>query len=376
MPKLPPAEILKEAQGLQDALRRANERYYLLDAPEISDAEYDRMMRRLQDLEAQYPDLAVPDSPTRRVGAPPLEKFESAPHTVPMLSLDNAFDDSEIQAFDQRVRKALETSGPVWYTAEPKMDGVAVELVYEDGVLVQASTRGDGYMGEVITENVRTIRRIPMVLKGEGVPQRLEVRGEVFLPKLHFAKINGERLEKGLPVFANPRNAAAGSLRQLDSSITAQRPLDMFCYGVGQVLGTSFDSQYGMLRALADWGLPVNLEGSRGGIGLEEVLSFYEELLASRHDAPFEMDGLVIKVDSLELQDALGATSRSPRWALAWKFPPSQELTRLKDIQVSVGRTGVLTPVAILEPVNIGGVVVSRASLHNEEEVRRKDVRV
>ncbi len=378
MPEHPPSHVTEEVSRLRKDLERANLRYYALDDPEISDAEYDRMMVRLRDLEEQYPSLAAPDSPTRRVGAPPLPKFETAPHAIPMLSLDNAMSEGEVRAFDQRVRKGLglSPSQAVEYTAEPKMDGVAVELVYEDGVLVLATTRGDGFMGEVITENARTIRRIPLSLKGEGVPRRLEVRGEVFLPRRHFALINEERLAQGLPVFANPRNAAAGSLRQLDSSITAGRPLDMFCYGVGRAEGASFKSHFGMLEDLDRWGLPVNLEGTRGRVGLDEVLGYYKELLAGRNESRFEMDGLVVKVDSLRLQDELGATSRSPRWAVAWKFPPNRELTRLKDIQVSVGRTGVLTPVAILEPVNIGGAMVSRATLHNEDEVLRKDVRV
>ncbi|MBW1990031.1 MAG: NAD-dependent DNA ligase LigA [Deltaproteobacteria bacterium] len=376
MPRLPDESVIEEVRSLRESIARAAERYYAFDDPEISDAEYDRMMRRLEELEAEYPELATPDSPTRRVGAPPLEKFETAPHSVPMLSLENAMSREEVAAFDQRARKALGLSGPLSYTAEPKLDGVAVELVYENGSLVLASTRGDGYVGEVITDNVRTIRRVPLSLKGEGVPERLEVRGEVYLPKAHFARINQEREDQGLPLFANPRNAAAGSLRQLDSKITATRPLDMFCYGVGRVSGVIFETQFSLLKTLAGWGLPVNLAGTRGGVSLEEVFAYYEELSEKRHKAPYEMDGLVVKVDSISYQQDLGTTARSARWAIAWKFPPVQESTRVEDIVVSVGRTGALTPVAVLAPVSVGGATVSRASLHNEDEVKRKDVRV
>ena len=346
-------DVKKRVVELRQMLNRHNYLYYVLDEPEISDAEYDRLMRELMTLEAEYPELVEPDSPTQRVGAPPLEKFETATHTVPMLSLENAFDEKEVFAFDQRVRRFLKTDSPIVYTAEPKMDGVAVELVYEDGILVEASTRGDGYTGELITTNIRTIKTVPLALlktASRPTPGRLEVRGEVFIPVEAFKEVNQQRISRGEAPFANPRNAAAGSLRQLDSSVTAGRPLDIFCYGVGRVTDLEFDSHWKILKHLKAMGFRVNPHVSPG-LQIDQVLSYYRRLLDRRHEAPYEMDGVVIKVDDLALQRRLGEKSRSPRWALAYKFPPTQESTRVLNIDVQVGRTGALTPVAHLEPV-------------------------
>lgn len=377
MPEPLDPSLVQRAAELRRILEYHNHRYYVLDDPEISDGAYDRLMAELRELEARHAELAAPDSPTARVGAPPLERFASARHSVPMLSLDNAFDEAEVREFDRRVLRLLGRDEPLTYTAEPKMDGVAVELVYRRGALALAATRGDGVTGEVITANARTIRSLPLQLAGGArkVPELLEVRGEVFISREGFRRLNRERTEEGRPLFANPRNAAAGSLRQLDSRITARRPLDFFGYGVGRVEGAEFATQAEVLAGLQAWGLKIN-PLVRGGLDLEAVLAFYGELDRQRPELPYEIDGLVIKVDRRDLQEALGATSRSPRWALAWKFAATQETTRVQAIEVQVGRTGVLTPVAHLEPVSVGGVVVSRATLHNQDEVRRKDVRV
>lgn len=371
-------DIKERIAELRRALHRHNYLYYILDEPDVSDAEYDRLMRELTLLETAHPEFITPDSPTQRVGAPPLEKFESMAHTIPMLSLENAFEQEEVLAFDQRVRRYLKMDSPLVYTAEPKLDGVAVEMVYENGRLVQASTRGDGYSGELITLNIRTIKTIPLVLrksKSIATPSRLEVRGEVFIPIQAFKQLNEERLDKGELLFANPRNAAAGSLRQLDSRITAGRPLEIFCYGVGVVIGLEFDSHWETLKALRTLGFRVNPH-IKAQAGLEEILAYYMDLLDRRHEFPYEMDGVVVKVDDLRLQQRLGEKSRSPRWAVAYKFPASQETTRVLKIDVQVGRTGALTPVAHLEPVSVGGVTVSRATLHNEDEIKKKDIRI
>ena len=370
-------DIQKRAAELRQGLHRHNYLYYVLDEPEVSDAEYDRLMRELMALEAAHPELVVPDSPTQRVGAAPLEKFETVAHTIPMLSLQNAFDEEEVLAFDQRVRRFLKTDEEILYTAEPKMDGVAVELVYENGLLLQASTRGDGYTGELITLNIKTVKTVPLALLDTPlvpVPSRLEVRGEVFIPLAAFRQLNKERLEQGEPAFANPRNAAAGSLRQLDSQITARRPLDIFCYGVGTMTGLESTSHWKILEALKALGFRVNPH-IKPQVDIEEVLIYYQKLLGRRHEFPYEMDGMVIKIDDLALQKKLGEKSRSPRWALAYKFPATQETTCVLEIDVQVGRTGALTPVALLEPVSVGGVTVSRATLHNEDEIKRKDIR-
>jgi len=377
MENIDPA-VIRKVDDLREALHRHNYRYYVLDDPEISDSEYDRMMQELTRLETDYPELSSPDSPTLRVGAPPLDKFETIEHSIPMLSLDNGFKDSDIIDFDLRIKRNLDTDSEIIYTAEPKLDGVAIELVYENGRLVTASTRGDGFNGEMITSNARTIRSAPMVLENgedKNIPSHLEVRGEVFIRKEGFKRLNDERLQQNLSPFANPRNAAAGSLRQLDSSITAKRPLEIFFYGIGVVTDLVVESHWDTLYALQDLGFRINPH-IRPKITINEVLEYYRELIEKRHLLPYDIDGVVIKVDDIRLQQLLGATSRSPRWAIAYKFKALQETTRVTGIEVQVGRTGVLTPVAHLVPVNIGGAMVSRATLHNEDEITRKDIRI
>jgi DNA ligase (NAD+) len=378
MPQNLSPEIIQKVDDLRKALHRHNYRYYVLDDPEISDAEYDRMMQALQLLEEDNPQLASPDSPTARVGAPPLEKFESVAHTIPMLSLDNGFNDEDILEFDKRVRRNLGTRDEILYTAEPKMDGVAVELIYENGILVTASTRGDGLTGEGITNNVKTIQTVPLVMQTEDladIPPRLEVRGEVFIGLEAFKKFNQERNDQGLPPFANPRNAAAGSLRQLDSKITAARPLEIFFYGTGIVEDIEFESHGELLESLTKWGFRIN-PLILSAVTMGSVLDYYRELGEKRHRLAYDIDGVVIKVDRIALQQRLGATSRSPRWAIAYKFKAIQETSTVEAIEVQVGRTGALTPVARLKPVNVGGVTVSRATLHNQDEIQKKDVRV
>ena len=371
-------QIVQKVAALRKALHRHNYRYYILDNPEISDAEYDRMMQELKQLEENNPQLTSPDSPTARVGAAPLEKFDAVAHTIPMLSLDNGFNDEDILEFDRRVKRNLDTQGNILYTAEPKMDGVAVELIYENGKLATASTRGDGLTGEVITANVKTIKAVALVMQTDSlsaIPSRLEIRGEVFIGLDAFKKFNQERLEQELPPFANPRNAAAGSLRQLDSKITATRPLEIFFYGIGVVEDIAFDSHWKLLKSLKSWGFRIN-PLTRPTIAIKEVLDYYRELNEKRHALPYDIDGVVVKVDDISLQQRLGATSRSPRWAIAYKFKAMQETTTLEAIEVQVGRTGVLTPVALLMPVNVGGAMVSRATLHNEDEIEKKDIRL
>ncbi len=370
--------IIKKVEDLRLALHRHNYRYYVLDDPEISDSEYDRIMQELLELEAAYPDLSSPDSPTLRVGAPPLDKFETVAHSLPMLSLDNGFNDIDIIEFDRRIKKNLLADDDIIYTAEPKLDGVAVELIYENGRLVTASTRGDGINGENITSNVRTIRSVPMLIengKDKSIPTLIEVRGEVFINLEGFSRLNDERLGQNLHPFANPRNAAAGSLRQLDSRITAQRPLEMFFHGVGIVADLVLESHWEMMQTLRNLGFRIN-PLIKPKATIEEVLDYYRELVEKRHQLPYDIDGMVIKVDSLIVQRHLGATSRSPRWAIAYKFKALQETTRVTNIEVQVGRTGALTPVAHLVPVIIGGAKVSRATLHNEDEIKRKDIRI
>ncbi len=369
-------KILKEARALQKELTLHSHRYHVLDDPVISDYEYDMMLKRLIEIENQHPEISTPDSPTRRIGARPLDAFEQADHSMPMLSLDNAFDDQDVLDFHKRNAKNLNRED-ILYTIEPKLDGVAVELVYENGILIQATTRGDGITGEVITENVRTIRSVPLKLLGEiqKVPALLEVRGEVIISLSDFEQLNHQRLEKGENAFANPRNAAAGSLRQLDSKITAGRPLDIFVYGIGQTQGIEFDSQAGMLESLKTFGFPVNPH-IQAALDVEAVLDAYKNLESIRSDLAYEIDGMVIKVDDIGLQQELGAKIKSPRWAIAYKFAAMEKATTIKDIIVQVGRTGTLTPVAMLEAVNIGGVMVSRATLHNEDEIKRKDIRI
>ncbi|MBI5583291.1 MAG: NAD-dependent DNA ligase LigA [Deltaproteobacteria bacterium] len=369
--------ITDRLEELRRQLRHHNYRYYVLDDPEISDAQYDRLLRELEDLEARHPELVSPDSPTQRVGAGPLEKFETLAHSVPMLSLENAFSREEVLEFEARIKRFLKNDGEIEYTAEPKMDGLAVELIYEQGRLSRSATRGDGYVGEEVTQNIRTIRAIPLQLWTEEVqpPERLEVRGEVYMRLKDFREHNRQREEAGEPAFANPRNAAAGSIRQLDPRITSRRPLFFFAYGLGLMTGLPFTSQWEVLQGLTAWGLPVNPHLEKI-TGIAACWDFCREMEERRHSLPYEIDGVVIKVNSLALQEKLGIKSRSPRWALAYKFQPSQENTRILDIEVQVGRTGVLTPVARLEPVAVGGVEVSRATLHNQDEIERKDIRI
>jgi DNA ligase (NAD+) len=369
--------VEKEIRDLRRQIDKHNYQYYVLDDPLISDAEYDEMFRRLLELEKERPDLAKADSPTQRVGAPPLDKFKTVQHTLPMLSLSNANDQEETYEFEERIQRFLKTTEAIEYAAEPKIDGVAVELVYDEGRFVVGSTRGDGINGEDITFNLKTIRSIPLTLRRDkrDPPTRLEVRGEVFLSRQAFQQMNQEREEEGQPAFANPRNAAAGSLKQLDSTITAKRPLDIFCHGMGEIAAADFASHLEFLQALRDWGLkPV--PGARLCHGLEQVLRYRDQMEAQRDELPYEIDGLVIKVNSVELQRRLGEIARSPRWAIAYKFKPRQAATRILDIQANVGRTGTLTPVASLEAVPIGGVTVKSASLHNMDEIERKDIRI
>ena len=378
MPDILTPDIKARARLLAEELTRHNYRYHVLDDPEIADSEYDRLMHELQDLEARWPELVTPDSPTHRIGAPPLAKFNPVPHTVPMLSLDNAFSDDDVREFEARIRRLLKTEDPFTYVVEPKMDGVAVELIYRDGILTRAATRGDGFTGEDITANVRTIQALPLRLqdrKVAAVPSLLEVRGEIFIHHEAFQQLNRERMAAQLPPFANPRNAAAGSLRQLDSKITARRPLNIFCYGVGTLQGGQPTSQSALLALFQSLGLPVN-PLIQTCATIDAVLDVYRSLEARREDLPYDIDGMVIKVNEVALQERLGVTSRSPRWAIAYKFKAVQATTRLETIEVQVGRTGVLTPVAHLEPVAVGGVVVSRATLHNQDEIDRKDVRI
>lgn len=363
---------------LRSQLEYHNKRYYQLDAPEISDADYDLLFRELTSLEERYPELVTSDSPSQRVGGAPAGRFRTVAHRLPMLSLENAFNDEDIRAkLDARIKKelGLADSSPVSYMCEPKMDGLAVELIYEQGVLTVASTRGDGITGEDVTQNIRTLRGVPLRLTGEGVPALLEVRGEVYLSLEAFQKINRDREENGEPPFANPRNAAAGSLRQLDPRITARRPLSLFCYAPGTVEGAGFSSQHDFLDSVSAWGLPVNPLARRVD-DVEGAVAYYRDMQERREELPYEIDGTVVKVDSFQLQRELGEKSRSPLWAIACKFPPRQAETVLEGVLLSVGRTGVITPVAMLRPVEISGVTVSRATLHNWDELAAKDIRV
>jgi len=372
-------EIQNELETLKKQIRYHNQRYYLLDDPEISDAEYDRLFQSLLDIEKRYPHLVTPDSPSQKVGAKPQESFSQVTHRRPMLSLENGFDEKDIRDFDARIRKLLKERYLCNYVVEPKMDGLAVEIVYEKGVLVSASTRGDGYVGENITLNIKTIPSVPQRFIGQHgdltVPELLEVRGEVYMEIDAFHELNNIRLNQGLPPFANPRNAAAGSIRQLDPKITAERPLNFFCYGTGEINGLIFKTHMELMSALELLGLRVNKQYVKGFYDLEGVVEYCRLMEEKRLGLPYEIDGAVIKVNDLGLQEQLGQKSRSPRWALAYKFKPTQATTRIIKIDVQVGRTGALTPVAWLEPVEVGGVTVSRATLHNQEEIEKKDIR-
>ena len=364
-------------QALRDQLNDHNYRYYVLDDPLISDSEYDQLFRELQKLETDNPNLITEDSPTRRVGAEPLSSFGSWTHRMPMLSLANAMNEDELAAFDTRVKKGLDTEKDLEYIAEPKLDGLAVELVYENGFFVNGSTRGDGITGEDITQNLKTITAIPLSLRknGQKTPPLLEVRGEVFITKDGFKKLNRNQEKEALSPFANPRNAAAGSLRQLDSKITATRPLSIYCYEAGRIDGISFDTHEDFLSTLKEWGFPVNPEIQKVN-NAETMVAFHRNLEAKRDSLPYGIDGTVFKVNAINQRNALGIRSRSPRWAIAGKFKAQQATTLVQNIIPSVGRTGAVTPVARLEPVNVGGVVVTNATLHNQDEIDRKDVRV
>lgn len=370
-----PEDIKKEIEKLVKDINYHNYRYYVLDSPVISDEEYDMMLRRLKELEEKW-GYILPDSPTQRVGAVPSEKFEKVEHREPMLSLDNAFSIEEVRDFDARIKRLLNITEDVEYTVEPKYDGLAVELSYKDGLLYKASTRGDGYVGEDITQNIKTIKVIPLRIEGvDKIPEEIDIRGEVYMNIDEFERINRERIQKGEPVFANPRNAASGSVRQLDPSITASRKLFMSCYGIGYVRGAEFKSQLEFIEWLKKSRFPVPAY-VKLAIGIDEVIEAIKEIEKLRQGYSFETDGAVIKVNNFELQRRLGTKTREPRWAIAYKYPAHQGITKLKEIIASVGRTGVITPIALLEPVKIGGVTVSRSTLHNWDEVERKDIRV
>jgi DNA ligase (NAD+) len=369
-----PQGVSARIAALREQLLAHDYRYYVLDEPSVSDSEYDGLMQQLKQLEAQHPQLITPDSPTQRVGGAPAAAFATVLHAVPMLSLDNAFSEQDVRDFDRRVHERLKSQDPVSYSAEPKLDGLAVSLIYRRGSLERAATRGDGVHGEDVSANVRTIRGVPLSLRGSP-PELIEVRGEVFMPLAGFKKMNDEAQERGEKVFVNPRNAAAGSLRQLDPRITANRPLDIFLYAVGLVEGGAVpDHHTGLLQAFRDWGLRTCPE-SRAVVGIEGCLAYYRDIGARRAALSYQIDGVVYKVDARADQERLGFVSRAPRWALAHKFPAEEATTVLTAIEFQVGRTGALTPVARLQPVFVGGVTVSNATLHNMDEVARKDVR-
>ncbi|MCM8626737.1 NAD-dependent DNA ligase LigA [Accumulibacter sp.] len=364
------------ASALRAEIEQHNYRYYVLDAPSISDAEYDRLFRELQQIEAEHPELLTEDSPTQRVGAAPLADFAPVTHALPMLSLNNAFSDGEVEAFDRRVREALDGRQGVEYSAEPKFDGLAVSLLYEEGRLTRGATRGDGFTGEDVTANLRTLRSVPLHLRGAGWPSRLEVRGEVMLWRRDFETLNARQRDRGEREFVNPRNAAAGSLRQLDPRVTAARPLRFIAYGVGAVSRAALPAMHSeLLDRLVEWGFATASERRRVS-GLGGLLAYYAEIGQMRESLPYDIDGVVYKLDDLAGQERLGFVSRAPRFAIAHKFPAEEAITGLLDISLQVGRTGALTPVARLAPVFVGGVTVTSATLHNEDEIRRKDVRI
>ncbi|MBE0426779.1 MAG: NAD-dependent DNA ligase LigA [Nitrospirae bacterium] len=370
-----PEHIKKEIEKLVKELNYHCYRYYVLDSPVISDEEYDRLYRHLKELEDEY-HYVLPDSPTRRVGAPPLDKFEKVKHTEPMLSLDNAFSYDEVIEFDKRIKRFLGSGEVIEYTVEPKYDGLAIELTYKNGLLSRASTRGDGYEGEDVTQNIKTVKSVPLKIEGvPGIPGEIDVRGEVYMDIEDFERLNREKEQKGEPLFANPRNAAAGSVRQLDPSITASRKLHLACYGVGFVKGIEFKNQWELIKWLEKARFPIP-PIVRLVKGIDKVIEAVKEIEEKQRNFPFETDGTVIKVNDFGLQRALGIKTREPRWAIAYKFPAHQGTTNIRQIIPSVGRTGVITPVAMLEPVRIGGVTVSRSTLHNWDEIERKDIKI
>ena len=371
-----PTSVKKQIESLREQLRYHAYQYYVLDDPDIPDAEYDRLHKQLVILEEENPELVTPDSPTQRVGSTPLTSFDQIQHQMPMLSLDNVFSRDELQTFYQRIQDRLNSESDIEFTAEPKLDGLAISIRYEKGELIYAATRGDGSTGENVTQNVRTMHSVPLRLLGKDFPQVLEVRGEVFMPKAGFEKLNRQAREKGEKEFVNPRNAAAGSLRQLDPAVTAKRPLSLYCYAVGVVEGGVMAStHFEILQQLKVFGLPVCNEIKRVN-SINACVAYYDDILGKRDALPYDIDGIVYKVDTLELQQRLGFVARAPRWAIAHKFPAQEEISRIIDVDFQVGRTGAVTPVARLEPVFVGGVTVSNATLHNMGEIRRKDVRV
>lgn len=368
----------KKVAELRNTLNEYNYQYYVLDDPSIPDAVYDRDMQSLIALEKQYPSLQSPNSPSQKVGGEALSAFEQVTHDVPMLSLDNAFDEESLLAFEKRLKDRLKDTSSLHFSCEPKLDGLAVSILYENGELVRAATRGDGQVGENITANVRTISNVPLTLRGDAHPNRVEVRGEVFMPREGFAKLNEHQKNAGGKVFANPRNAAAGSLRQLDSKITAKRPLMFYAYSLGVVQPDNFTlptTHSERLSQLGKWGLPLcpDIDTAEGGRG---CLDYYHHILEKRDNLPYDIDGVVFKVNRIDLQAALGFVARAPRWAIAQKFPAQEEVTKLLDVEFQVGRTGAITPVARLEPVFVGGVTVSNATLHNQDEITRLGVKV
>ncbi|MGO2075630.1 MAG: NAD-dependent DNA ligase LigA [Pseudoalteromonas sp.] len=368
--------ILEQVNKLRSVLETHNHNYYVLDTPSIPDAEYDRLLRQLSELEQANPEFQSPDSPTQKVGGAALDKFEQVSHRVPMLSLDNAFSEEEFAAFNRRIKERLMDNDELTFCCEPKLDGLAVSILYRNGVLVQAATRGDGHIGENITQNVKTIRNVPLKLRGEDFPSEIEIRGEVFMDSRGFDKLNAEAEKHGEKVFVNPRNAAAGSLRQLDSKITAKRPLMFYAYSIGVVTDGELPSEhYQQLAKLTDWGLPLCPE-TKLVEGQQAALDYYQDILTRRSELKYEIDGVVIKINNKKHQERLGFVARAPRWAIAYKFPAQEEITQLLDVEFQVGRTGAITPVARLEPIFVGGVTVSNATLHNGDEIARLGVKI
>lgn len=370
-------EVKNKIEKLRKEINYHNYLYYVLDQPKITDTEYDRLLGELEKLEEQFPQLITPDSPTQRVGAPPLDKFQEVAHKIPMLSLGNAFTEEEVIEFDKRVKRFLGSPMDIEYVVEPKIDGLGISLIYENGIFTKGATRGDGITGEDVTINLKTIKSIPLRLleNKEKAPHTIEIRGEVYMKIKEFEKLNKERQKSDESLFANPRNAAAGSLRQLDSKITASRPLDIFCYGVGELNGKTFSTHWETLQAFKAWGLKVNplIEKVKN---IDGVIKFHRHIMEKRGRLGYEIDGIVMKVNRLDLQKKLGAISRSPRWALAYKFPAAQKTTKILEIIAQVGRTGAITPVAIMEPIEVGGVTVTRSTLHNQDEIDKLDVRI
>jgi len=368
-----------QVQKLRDKINQYNYQYYVLDNPTVPDAQYDRLLQELITLEREHPEFITPDSPTQRVGAETLKAFSEVKHFVPMLSLENAFIEKQVSDFDKRIKEKLNINNSIQYCCEPKLDGLAINLIYESGILTKAATRGDGVTGENITNNIKTIKSIPLKLQGKNIPLLIEIRGEVYMPLSGFNELNNSAQKKGEKIFANPRNAAAGSLRQLDPKITASRPLNFFSYGIGYVDTShhlsSLQSQFDIIQQLSEWGMRVNPEVNLVH-SIDECIEYYKMILNKRNKLPYDIDGVVYKVNKVELQEKLGFVARAPRFAIAHKFPAQEEMTEILDVIFQVGRTGVLTPVAKLKPVNVAGVIVSNATLHNMDEIHRKDIRL